>query len=106
MISLIESPVGKYVLSSLTRIAECYPKAIYYHFQMYFEHYDLKKEEIPQENRATIERIRSMIQSGIMEEFTLELQRLTNPEHLLKDFADVIKVSFEERKKNQRYRGG
>lgn len=96
MISFIETPVAKYVLTSLTRISESYPKAIYYHFQMYFEHYDLKKEEIPEENRAAIEKIRYIIRSPIMEEFTMELQRLTNPEHLLKDFADVIKVCLKE----------
>lgn len=60
---------------------------------MYFEHYDLKKDNMSEENRAAIERIRAVIRSPIMEEFTIELQRLTNPEHLLKDFTDVIRVS-------------
>lgn len=93
LISFIETPVAPYVLSALLRISESYPKAVYYHFQMYFEHYDLKKDNISEENRAAIEKIRTVIRSPIMEEFTIELQRLTNPEHLLKDFTDVIRVS-------------
>ena len=94
LISFIETPVAPYVLSALTKIAESYPNAIYYHFQMYFEHYELKKDSIPEENREYIEKIRAKIRSPIMEEFTLELQRLTNPEHLLKDFTEVIKVGM------------
>jgi hypothetical protein len=93
LISFIETPVAQFIFPALLRVSEDYPKAVYYHLQMYFEHYDLKKDSISEENRASIEKIRAMIRSPIMEEFTIELQRLTNPEHLVKDFAGVIKVS-------------
>lgn len=60
---------------------------------MTFEHYELEKDNIPKENRYAIEKINRMVHSPIMEEFSLELQRLTDPDHIMKDFIIAIKVS-------------
>lgn len=70
---------------------------------MSFEHYELEKHNLPENNRHAIEKINRMVHSPIMEEFSLELQRLTDPDHIMKDFLIAIKVStskFGLRKNN------
>lgn len=66
---------------------------------MSFEHYELEKHNLPEENRNAIEKINRMVHSPIMEEFCLELQRLTDPDHLMKDFLVALKVSLIMKRK-------
>lgn len=94
LISFLETPIAKYIFPTLTRIAEDYPKALYYPFRMYIEHYELKKDRIPEEHRQAIEKIGRMIKSDIDEKFTFELKRLTNPDLIVKDFIDLVEVSL------------
>ncbi|KAI9359803.1 hypothetical protein BD770DRAFT_319254 [Pilaira anomala] len=91
LVSFIESPIAAFILPSLTRIAEDYPKALYYPFNMSLEQYEWKNQETPDENKQMIEKIKTRIYSPLMAEFSVELQRLTNPDHLVKDFIGLLK---------------
>lgn len=96
--SYIETPIAAFILPALYRIAEDYPKALYYPFRMSFEHYELEKHNLPEETRVAIENINRMVHSPIMEEFCLELQRLTDPDHIMKDFIVAIKVNTKKKR--------
>ncbi|KAI8057473.1 hypothetical protein BDF21DRAFT_349187 [Thamnidium elegans] len=115
LVSFIESPIAEFIFPCLIRIADDYPKALYYPFNMSFEHYEWTKESIPAENRQAIEKIKAMIHSPLMEEFCVELQRLTNPDHIVKDFIGLLKLLLDPYNSrmgsiptafNARHRGG
>jgi DNA-dependent protein kinase catalytic subunit len=61
---------------------------------MCFGHYELKKDRMPEESRQAVKKIGRMIKSDLAEKLTLELKRLTNPEHIVKDFIDFCKVNI------------
>jgi hypothetical protein len=88
----MSTSIAEYIFPTLERIAQNYPRALYYPFQMSCEFYELRKDKLPEGSRRSIERIMHLIRSPIMEKFSDELRRLTNPEHIVKDFLDYIKV--------------
>lgn len=65
---------------------------MYYPFHISNEHFECYKEQLDDFNRQAIEKIKNTIRSPIMETFIMELRRLTNPEHIVKDFIDFIMV--------------
>jgi DNA-dependent protein kinase catalytic subunit len=88
----MSTPIAEYIFPTLERIAQSYPRALYYPFQMSCEFYELRKDKLSAESRRSIEKIMHLIRSPIMEKFSDELRRLSNPEHIVKDFLDYIKV--------------
>jgi DNA-dependent protein kinase catalytic subunit len=96
LVSFTETPIASYIFPTLLRIAQDYPKALYYPFQMSFEHYALKTYRLPVENRQVVDKILAMIKSDVAENFTFELRRLTDPDLMVKDFIDFTKVKLAE----------
>ncbi|KAG1168656.1 hypothetical protein G6F71_008958 [Rhizopus microsporus] len=90
MVSILDLPIAKYMYPVIKTVAENYPKALYYPFHISYEHYRLVDNKLSEENKMYIEEIRALIRSPIMEEFCTELRRLTNPEHIVKDFIDFL----------------
>lgn len=64
---------------------------------MSLEQYEWKNQETPDENKRMIEKIKTRIYSPLMAEFSVELQRLTNPDHLVKDFIGLLKVKISSK---------
>jgi hypothetical protein len=92
MVSILDLPIAKYMYPVIKTVAENYPRALYYPFHISYEHYRLVDNKLSEENKRYIEEIRVLIRSPIMEEFCTELKRLTNPEHIVKDFIDFLQV--------------
>ncbi|ORE05303.1 hypothetical protein BCV72DRAFT_250689 [Rhizopus microsporus var. microsporus] len=92
MVSILDLPIAKYMYPVIKTVAENYPKALYYPFHISYEHYRLVDNKLSEENKKYIEEIRALIRSPIMEEFCTELKRLTNPEHIVKDFIEFLQV--------------
>ncbi|KAG1019202.1 hypothetical protein G6F26_010314 [Rhizopus arrhizus] len=92
LVSIFDLSIAKFIYPVIKRLAESYPKALYYPFHISYEHYQLVKDRIPRENYEFIQKIKHAIRSPIMEEFCNELKRLTDPEHIVKDFIDFLYV--------------
>lgn len=92
MVAILDKPIAKYVFPMVLKLAEEYPTALYYPFQLSNEHYECYKELLDPLNLEAIGKIKSKIRSPLLETFTSELRRLTNPEHIVKDFIDFIMV--------------
>ncbi|KAI8075324.1 hypothetical protein BC940DRAFT_249003 [Gongronella butleri] len=90
LVAILDRPSTQYVLPILFKLAETYPSALYYPLQISNEHYECYKDQLDPDNYAAIQRIKSIITSPLQEVFTNELRRLTNPEHIVKDFIDLI----------------
>ncbi|KAI8329229.1 hypothetical protein BC941DRAFT_384857 [Chlamydoabsidia padenii] len=90
LVAILDKPIAKYVFPMVLKLAEEYPAALYYPFQLSNEHYECYKEQLDPLNREAIMQIKTTIKSPLMETFTCELRRLTNPEHIVKDFIDFI----------------
>ncbi|KAL9555838.1 hypothetical protein MBANPS3_002175 [Mucor bainieri] len=91
LVSSMNGPIAPYILPALSRLAETYPNALYYPMQISCEIYELRKSALPRDICDAIERIMHMIKSPILEEFSNELKRLTDPYHIVKDFLAYIK---------------
>lgn len=89
----MNGPIAPYILPAIQRLAETYPNALYYPMQISCEIYELRKNALPKDICDAIERIMHMIKSPILEEFSNELKRLTDPYHIVKDFLAYIRVS-------------
>jgi hypothetical protein len=92
LVAILDTKIAKFVFPSIKRLAESYPNALYYPFHISFEHYEIIKDKLDPENAESIEQIKGLLHSPLKEEFLLELRRLTDPEHILKDFIDFIQV--------------
>ncbi|KAI8997006.1 hypothetical protein BDB01DRAFT_840542 [Pilobolus umbonatus] len=90
LVALLDSSLATYIYPAVQKIAIEYPNALYYPFRISNEQYELIKHELPSINQEIVEKIKNNLKSPIMEEFCLELKRLTDPEHLLKDFIDYL----------------
>ncbi|KAI8973303.1 hypothetical protein BDF20DRAFT_881619 [Mycotypha africana] len=91
LVSFIATPIATFVFVALERIAHNYPKALYYPMQMSYEFYELRKHHLSEETNTFIEKIMALIRSPILEEFSKELKRLTDPALIFRDFVDFVK---------------
>ncbi|KAK4516378.1 uncharacterized protein ATC70_011349 [Mucor velutinosus] len=91
LVSSMNGPIAPYILPAIQRLAETYPNALYYPIQVSCEIYELRKSALPKDICDAIERIMHIIKSPILEEFSNELRRLTDPYHIIKDFLAYIK---------------
>ncbi|KAF1799211.1 hypothetical protein FB192DRAFT_1333067 [Mucor lusitanicus] len=91
LVSSMNGPIAPYILPAIQRLAETYPNALYYPMQISCEIYELRKNALPKDICDAIERIMHMIKSPILEEFSNELKRLTDPYHIVKDFLAYIR---------------
>ncbi|KAI9483447.1 MAG: hypothetical protein EXX96DRAFT_536784 [Benjaminiella poitrasii] len=97
LISSMASPISKHLMPVLERIAKDYPKALYFPFQMSYQFYELRKSKLSRETCNSIEKIINLIRSPILQKFSDELKRLTDPDHIIKDFIEYIKsILLEE----------
>lgn len=92
LVSSMNGPIASFILPALQRLAETYPNALYYPMQIPCDIYELRKNSLPKENCDAIEKIIHLIRSPILEEFSNELKRLTDPYHIVKEFINFIKV--------------
>ncbi|GAN09060.1 DNA-dependent protein kinase catalytic subunit isoform 1 [Mucor ambiguus] len=91
LVSSMNGPIAPYILPAIQKLAEAYPNALYYPMQISCEIYELRKNTLPKDICDAIERIMQMIRSPILEEFSNELKRLTDPYHIVKDFLAYIR---------------
>ncbi|KAI8641990.1 hypothetical protein BD408DRAFT_483034 [Parasitella parasitica] len=91
LVSSINGPIAPYILPALQALADSYPNSLFYPMQISCETYELRKSSLPKDVCNGIEKVMHSIQSPILEEFSNELKRLTNPYHIVKDFLAYIK---------------
>ncbi|KAI9025750.1 hypothetical protein CLU79DRAFT_699113, partial [Phycomyces nitens] len=89
LVALLGSSLAEYVFPALVKMAKSYPNALYYPFQISREQFGIK-DKLVSESEERVLAIKDIIYSPLVEEFTIELRRLTNPEHITKDFIDFF----------------
>lgn len=94
LVAILDTSLAHCVFPILQKVAKSYPSALYYPFRISEEHYSAIGSRLEKKNREEIEKIKQMIYSPLMEDFCTELLRLTNPDQLLKDFVDFLRVSL------------
>ncbi|KAF7728429.1 hypothetical protein EC973_006107 [Apophysomyces ossiformis] len=88
LVSMLTSGNAESVFPALFKLALTYPKAVYYPFHISNEQFEANRDRLSRVSQQQIEKIKSIIRSPLMEDFTNELRRLTNPEHIVKDFIE------------------
>ncbi|KAL0088017.1 hypothetical protein F4703DRAFT_1975680 [Phycomyces blakesleeanus] len=91
LVALLGSSLAEYVFPALVKMSKSYPNALYYPFQISREQFGIK-DKLVSESQERILAIKDIIYSPLIEEFTTELRRLTNPEHITKDFIDFVRA--------------
>ncbi|KAG2173613.1 hypothetical protein INT43_005031, partial [Umbelopsis isabellina] len=88
IVAVMDKSVASSVNPLVTAIAQVYPNALYYPMAISREHYRFESTKAGKRQEQQVQVVWSYLSSPIMNDFITELRRLTNPEHIVKDFID------------------
>ncbi|KAG0293742.1 hypothetical protein BGZ96_002384 [Linnemannia gamsii] len=100
MVAILDKPTGTCVMPILKMIAKQYPNALYYPLTISAENYTFESDSPGEKRKAEFIKLKREIASPLKEDFIFELRRLTNPEHLLKDWLEQTLILFPHKAKN------
>ncbi|KAF9155537.1 hypothetical protein BG015_009513 [Linnemannia schmuckeri] len=100
MVAILDKPTGSCVMPILKMIAKQYPNALYYPLTISAENYTFERDSAGERRKAEFTKLKREIASPLKEDFIFELRRLTNPEHLLKDWLEQTLILFPNKAKN------
>ncbi|KAG0234361.1 hypothetical protein BGX31_004586 [Mortierella sp. GBA43] len=100
MVAILDKPIGSCVIPILNKIARQYPNALYYPLTISAENYSFESSTAGRERREDVEKLKKMVHSPLKEDFIFELRRLTNPDHLLKDWLEQTMALFQSKSRN------
>ncbi|KAF9401271.1 hypothetical protein BGX21_002182 [Mortierella sp. AD011] len=100
MVAVLDKPIGACVMPILKSIASQYPNALYYPLTISAENYSFEKNPSGEKRKADVDMLKKSIHSPLKEDFIFELRRLTNPEHLLKDWLEQTVALFQSKSRN------
>ena len=92
MVAILDNPIAEYVFPALYQIAKIYPKAVFYAFNISYEHYLAVYDTLERQAQKRVNKIAAAVKSDLMAHFILELRRLTNPEHLVVGLIEFLEV--------------
>ncbi|CAO3672189.1 unnamed protein product [Umbelopsis ramanniana] len=88
LVAVLDKAIAPSVNPLVKSIAKSYPKALYYPMAISKEHYKFDDSQGGKRQSQQVEMIWNAVSSPLMNDFVTELRRLTNPEHIVKDFID------------------
>ncbi|KAF9419367.1 hypothetical protein BGZ94_009435, partial [Podila epigama] len=88
MVAVLDKPIGICIMPILKAIAQQYPNAIYYPLAISCENYVFEDSPAGRKRRDDVLWLQQQVRSDIKEDFIFELRRLTNADHLLKDWLE------------------
>ncbi|GJJ77035.1 DNA-dependent protein kinase catalytic subunit [Entomortierella parvispora] len=91
MVAVLDKSIGTCVMPILLAIAKQYPNALYYPLTISSENYVFENSASGEKLRSNVQMLKKLVHSPLKEDFILELRRLTNPEHIMKDFAEQLR---------------
>ncbi|KAG0254733.1 hypothetical protein BG011_005543 [Mortierella polycephala] len=100
MVAVLDKPVGNCVMPILISIATHYPNALYYPLTISAENYSFERSAPGEKRKADVAKLKRAVYSPLKEDFIFELRRLTNPEHLVKDWLEQAVTLFQSRNRN------
>lgn len=92
IVAVLDKSIASSVNPLVTTIAKVYPNALYYPMAISREHYRFDNTKAGKRQEQQVQVLWSYLSSPIMNDFITELRRLTNPEHIVKDFIDYAMV--------------
>ncbi|GAB5585937.1 hypothetical protein Unana1_00837 [Umbelopsis nana] len=95
LVAVMDKSIASAVNPLVQAIAKSYPKALYYPVAISKEHYHFDDNEQGRRQSKQVQIIWNYISSPLMDDFVTELRRLTNPEHIVKDFIDYAMSIME-----------
>ncbi|KAF9965129.1 hypothetical protein BGZ70_005357 [Mortierella alpina] len=81
-------------------IAQQYPNALYYPLTISSENFTFENSSSGQKRKADVASLKKAVYSPLKEDFIFELRRLTNPDHLLKDWLEQTVALFQSKTRN------
>ncbi|KND04346.1 uncharacterized protein SPPG_00077 [Spizellomyces punctatus DAOM BR117] len=88
MTALLDKPSAQAVYPVIEKIGRDYPSALYFPLSISSEQYTFGNDAGSQRNKKRIEALKTIISSPLLEKFKFELQRLTEPVHIFKDWLE------------------
>ncbi|EGG13650.1 DNA-dependent protein kinase subunit [Cavenderia fasciculata] len=85
----LDLPQGPLVISILVKIAQYYPQAIYFPYKISSEQFGRIGQKVSQP-------LDLILKDSLLDTFTLELERLTHPEHRFKDYMETVKQILKQ----------
>ncbi|KAF9116341.1 hypothetical protein BGX27_003334 [Mortierella sp. AM989] len=100
MVAVLDKPIGACVMPILRSIASQYPNALYYPLTISAENYSFERNPQGERRKADVDMLKKSVSSPLKEDFIFELRRLTNPDHLLKDWLEQTVALFQSKSRD------
>ncbi|CAO3567705.1 unnamed protein product [Mortierella alpina] len=100
LVAVLDKPIGACVMPILSAIAQQYPNALYYPLTISSENFTFENSSSGQKRKADVASLKKAVYSPLKEDFIFELRRLTNPDHLLKDWLEQTVALFQSKTRN------
>ncbi|KAF9986247.1 hypothetical protein BGZ75_002051 [Mortierella antarctica] len=100
LVAVLDKPIGACVMPILSAIAQQYPNALYYPLTISSENFTFENSSSGQKRKADVAILKKAVYSPLKEDFIFELRRLTNPDHLLKDWLEQTVALFQSKTRN------
>ncbi|KAJ1565617.1 hypothetical protein HK096_001353, partial [Nowakowskiella sp. JEL0078] len=94
LMAVLDKTIGLAVGPILLRVSEEFPNVVCFPFAISSEQYIYKDAIEPEKNRILVEQLKDILKSTGFGEFTKELSRLTEPQHVLKDWIERAEVKI------------
>jgi DNA-dependent protein kinase catalytic subunit len=80
MVALLDKPESKAIINILHRIANMYPQALYFPFNVSNSGYKFEDSDEGKENRDNVQRLKDKLHNQLLEDFIAALELLNTPE--------------------------
>ncbi|KAF9918927.1 hypothetical protein BX616_004199 [Lobosporangium transversale] len=100
MVAVLDKPIGACVMPILKSIALQYPNALYYPLTISAENFAFEQGPAGEKCMQDVAFLKKTVFSPLKEDFIFELRRLTNPDHLIKDWLEQTVALFQNKTRN------
>ncbi|KAG0339299.1 hypothetical protein BG004_006877 [Podila humilis] len=101
MVAVLDKPIGSCVMPIMRSIAVQYPNALYYPLAISDENFSFEDSSMGRKRKEDVKWLKDKVSSPLKEKFIFELRRLTNADHLLKDWLEQTVSLFQSRYRNR-----
>ncbi|KAF9390467.1 hypothetical protein CPB97_009177 [Podila verticillata] len=101
LVAILNRRIGTCVMPIMRSIAVQYPNALFYPLTISLENFTFEENSVGRHRKDDVKWLREKIRSDLKDDFIFELRRLTNADHLLKDWLEQTISLFQSKYRNK-----
>ncbi|KAG0357941.1 hypothetical protein BG005_002930 [Podila minutissima] len=101
MVAILNKRFGTCVMPIMRSIAVQYPNALFYPLTISIENFTFEENSYGRQRKEDVKWLSEKTRSDLKDDFIFELRRLTNTDHLLKDWLEQTIALFQSKYRNK-----